>query len=538
MRRLVLSFAVFAALAYALPELSILSQHELAIEPRLIPLPAVVQAQSYSATTFCTTSGPNWTAFGLPACEGFGCAATGGCQAGRTHLVVDTLTDVVDTTATTAAQLASNKGTDGKISFREAVKGGDGTGTAGPRLVTFSVNGYIALSSDLNMEDGNPGQYDNLTIDGGDAPGQGVAIRDWAFFINTSNVIIRFMRFRRGDNTATRDNIAVTGPVGGPYQTDFVFDHLSLAWADDGNIDFNSQAKEITLQWCNHIENMGSGHNLIASGSVECNVSHPGPTEITLHHNFFHQGGRTPEVNTGSIDFRYNVIYRNYDFAGAGATSTVNPFDGPRIKVNYVGNYWKQGSDEANPTAKMIKWVNPSDREPNLPNCPLLGGDMFVSGNIAGARPSNTLPELDIVDDEGGYTILGTENDFPDVTTSDAFTARDAVIAGSGATLPCSDAIDIRVKNEFTNGTGNWCLSEECWNPPTLPPGGYPDLTEECASQPGGGGVKAAMGGKAIISGKAKVQGFGVGDRVIGGLLLIWSLAVALLLHRMLRPHV
>src|SRR5690606_10727762 len=104
----------------------------------------------------------------FPGAEGFGRYATGG--RGGTVYHVTTLED------------SNEPGT-----FRHAVS------QRGPRTVVFDVAGTIFLSSRLHIVN------DNLTIAGQTAPGQGVCIARYPVSVNADNVIIRYMRFRVGN---------------------------------------------------------------------------------------------------------------------------------------------------------------------------------------------------------------------------------------------------------------------------------------------------------------------------------------------------
>ena len=64
----------------------------------------------------------------------------------------------------------------------------------GAKTVVFDVAGTIHLKADLKTNN------DNLTIAGQTSPG-GICLADYAFVINSNEVIIRFLRFRPGDDS-------------------------------------------------------------------------------------------------------------------------------------------------------------------------------------------------------------------------------------------------------------------------------------------------------------------------------------------------
>jgi hypothetical protein len=63
----------------------------------------------------------------------------------------------------------------------------------GPRIVVFCVSGIIMLGTPLSIS--NP----FITIAGQTAPGDGICIRGQTTEINTHDVVLRYLRFRRGN---------------------------------------------------------------------------------------------------------------------------------------------------------------------------------------------------------------------------------------------------------------------------------------------------------------------------------------------------
>ena len=108
----------------------------------------------------------------------------------------------------------------GPGSLREACDAG------GARIVVFNVAGIIRLERPININ----APY--ITIAGQTAPGDGVCLAGESFLINTHDVIIRHMRFRRGDTWVGRRDDAIGGnPVG-----NIILDHISASWGLDENM--------------------------------------------------------------------------------------------------------------------------------------------------------------------------------------------------------------------------------------------------------------------------------------------------------------
>jgi hypothetical protein len=82
--------------------------------------------------------------------------------------------------------VVTNLDDSGPGSFREALE------AAGPRIVVFNVAGIIKLKERIIV------RAPYITIDGSSAPGNGVCIAGDTVELETHDVIIRHMRFRRG----------------------------------------------------------------------------------------------------------------------------------------------------------------------------------------------------------------------------------------------------------------------------------------------------------------------------------------------------
>lgn len=153
----------------------------------------------------------------FPSAQGWGRFATGG-RAGSVYHV----TNLNDT---------------GKGSLRDAVSQPN-------RIVVFDVAGVIKISSRIVFAH-------NLYVAGQTAPGEGITVYgDGVSFSGANHIIVRYMRFRMGQNGSSGKDCA--GIANGQ---NMIFDHCSFAWGLDETFSINPDGKgltpeNITLQNC------------------------------------------------------------------------------------------------------------------------------------------------------------------------------------------------------------------------------------------------------------------------------------------------
>ena len=319
----------------------------------------------------------------------------------------------------------TNLDDDGPGSFRAAVE------TSGPRTVVFRVSGTIELQSEIEIND----PY--LTIAGQTAPGDGICIRGYQVQNQTIQVIIRYLRFRLGDETGVD-----TDCIWGRNRWDIIIDHCSASWSVDETMSFYGNQR-FTLQYC-----------LVAESLYDSN--HPeghhgfggiwGGTNASFHHNLFaHHSSRNPrfagsQTNTCvNTDFRNNVIYNwgyNSSYGGEGGS------------INMVANYYKSGP--ATTSSKLNRIVEPSDANGSwyIEDNYVEGYPLITANNWAGGvQGSYASPAL--IRSDTAHTFVA----IPVETAEEAYAH---VLTDVGANYPHRDAVDLRILNDVVTGTATY----------------------------------------------------------------------------------
>ncbi|MCI0702794.1 MAG: polysaccharide lyase [Planctomycetia bacterium] len=333
----------------------------------------------------------------------------------------------------------------GPGTLREAIE------AKGPRTVVFGVAGIITLETPLAIN------HPFITIAGQSAPGDGVCVKGHSTYLNTHDVVIRYMRFRRG-NLKNRDDA-----LGGNPSGNVIVDHVSASWGLDENLslyrhmqkqadgspDKKLPVENLTIQWS------------ISSEALDLNNHAFGGTwggkNASFHHNLFAcNTGRNPSIGMGgTFDFRNNVLFnwRHRTMDGGDGSS----------RVNVVNNYYKPGPITAGQLRYRICKVEARNAKDRFPGA----GKWFVEGNVVDGFPKISAnnwsggvqfaPEAKLKDEtipsptEKQVRSKEAFTSAP-VTTHSAEEAFELVLANSGSTLPKRDAVDVRVIESVRTG--------------------------------------------------------------------------------------
>src|SRR5688572_9061608 len=322
----------------------------------------------------------------------------------------------------------------GPGTFREACE------AAGPRIVVFNVAGIIKLDDRIRI------RAPYITIAGNTAPGDGVCIAGNTVELETHDVIVRHMRFRRGSTDVGDRNDSIGGnPVG-----NVMIDHVSASWGLDENMsmyrhmysppgggkDLKLPTVNITIQNSIFSEGLNRYHH--AFGSTI------GGLNSTFHHNLWAcNTGRNPSIGMGG-DFTFvnNVLFnwRHRTVDGGDNTS----------RINVINNYLKPGP--ATPKGEIAyRLLKPETARGK--NAAKEYGKAYVNGNITEGNDAVTKDNWAggvQTDGEGYESMLAAAKvnepiKHAALPIQSAKEAYETVLANAGATLPKRDPVDARV---------------------------------------------------------------------------------------------
>lgn len=359
----------------------------------------------------------------FPGAEGGGAFTVGG-RGGKVYVV----TSLAD----------SGPGT-----LREACEQG------GARTVVFNVAGIIQLKSPIII------RAPYLTLAGQTAPGDGVCVAGESVWIDTHDVIVRYLRFRRGATDVGRRDDALGGnPIG-----NIIIDHVSASWGLDENMSIyrhvynNPQTGKadklptvnITIQ--NSIFSEALDYYNHAFGSTI-----GGLNSAFVRNLWANNIARNPSVGMyGDFNFANNVVFNWWNRSADGGDD--------RSEYNFVNNYMKPGPITPLDQPISYRILKPeASRDKDKKD---KYGKAYVAGNIVEGNEKVTKDNWD-----GGVQVEGVAEPekvlagirlkeplpFPHVTVIPTQEAYQYVLANAGATLPKRDAVDARVVEEVRTG--------------------------------------------------------------------------------------
>jgi len=358
----------------------------------------------------------------FPGAEGGG-AYTAGGRGGRVFVV----TSLAD----------SGPGT-----LREACEAG------GARIIVFNVAGIIELKTPIVV------QAPYITIAGQTAPGDGVCVAGESFLIDTHDVVVRYMRFRRGSTDVTRRDDA----LGGNGVGNIILDHVSASWGLDENMSmyrhvYDRGGKDLKLPTVNI-----TIQNSIFSEALDTYNHSFGSTLGGLNSTFMRNLwasniSRSPSIGMyGDFGFVNNVIWNWWNRSADGGDH--------RSEFNFINNYYKPGP--ITPPGKPISYriLKPeSGRDKANANT---FGKAYIHGNVVEGNDRVTKDNWDggvqpaVDGDVAPYLAkIKVDQPFPLSNFGKILTATEAyqyVLENVGATLPRRDAVDERIVKQVKTG--------------------------------------------------------------------------------------
>ncbi|MEZ4796635.1 MAG: T9SS type A sorting domain-containing protein [Flavobacteriaceae bacterium] len=329
----------------------------------------------------------------------------------------------------------TNLNDSGPGSFREACN------ATGARTIVFDVSGNINLNSDIIVTNGD------LTIAGQTAPGDGICIAKSSFVVQASNVMVRYLRFRLGDNgykdangnvvgsdSEDKDVVRILGKPGGTNNV--IFDHCSMSWSIDeiveiyGSTNAADGVSDVTFQYCIFSEALYSSHHTSGNNSEGFKMSE-NTDNVTVYKNLFSSNWEHSIRSEGGCSFEMinNIVY-NFRYTTAIGTANhfalINSFfkkGEPFIFAEYMADYY------------------------TAPGYPAAQTKAYASGNVS---DYSGLTELDGAFLPFEQTIPPVDSGINPDTLNDAIAE---ILENSGAILPIRDAVDNRIINGYNTTT-------------------------------------------------------------------------------------
>ncbi len=331
----------------------------------------------------------------------------------------------------------------GPGTLREACEQG------GARTIVFNVAGIIKLKTPLII------RAPYVTIAGQSAPGDGVCVAGESVWINTHDVVVRYMRFRRGEtNVGRRDDSIGGNPIG-----NIMIDHVSASWGLDENM---SMYRHMYNDSTGAIEQKLPTVNITIQNSIFSEAldtwnhafgSTLGGENCTFMRNLWaDNAGRNPSIGWyGIFNFVNNVVFNWVHRSVDGGDY--------RAMYNIINNYYKPGPLTPKDSPVGHRLVKPEAGRSKLDH--LVFGRAYVNGNIMEGNEAVTKDnwnggvQVEDLPNTGKYTADMKWNaplPMPELTILPTTKAYEYVLTNAGATLPKRDPVDTRIVQQVKTG--------------------------------------------------------------------------------------
>lgn len=314
--------------------------------------------------------------------------------------------------------------------------------TGGARIIVFNVSGVIRLQSPIHI------LAPYVTIAGQTAPGDGICVTGHSFLIDTHDVVIRHMRFRRGaTDVAFRDDA-----LGGNGIGNIIIDHVSASWGLDENMSMyrhvyarDPEGHGLKLPTVNI-----TIQNSIFSEALDA-YNHAFGSTIGGHNSMFARNLYACNISrncsigmSGPFNFVNNVVFNWWNRSIDGGDSSSS--------LNIINNYFKPGPITPLDQPISYRIVKPEVGRGNRGTRRF--GQLYVSGNIVDGNKKVTADNWNGgVQPEGRddnpefLSSIRSNEPFPmsPVTIMDTRQAYEYVLNNVGASFPKRDAVDARI---------------------------------------------------------------------------------------------
>lgn len=332
---------------------------------------------------------------------------------------------------------------EGPGTLREACEKG------GARIIVFQVSGVIQLKSPIHV------RAPYVTIAGQTAPGDGICVSGASFLIDTHDVVIRHMRFRRGaQDVAFRDDA-----LGGNAVGNIIIDHCSASWGLDENMSIYR-----------HVYKRDETGNGLKLPTVNITIQNSIFSEALDAYN--HAFGAT--IGGHNSTFCRNLfasnISRNCSVGMDGGFNLVNnvvfnwwnrSVDGgdENSRYNIINNYFKPGPITPLDQPISYRILKPEASRNKL--TPGVFGKAYVNGNVVHGNSRVTADNW-----AGGVQLadeFSAEEHLPKIRVDQPFEMAPVTILPTqkayrfvldqvGANFPKRDAVDARVVKTVQTG--------------------------------------------------------------------------------------
>ena len=353
--------------------------------------------------------------------------------------------------------------------LRWALRTGDDT----PRTILFNTTGTIYLTSKLKMN------HPNVSILGQSAPGGGICLAGYPLNITQDNVIVRYVRFRAGDEP----NESLTG-LDVENCKNVILDHCSMTWSMEECLTAYD-SDYTTVQWCIIGEGLYNSKN--AKGA-RAYATQWGGEHSTMHHSLItNSHSRSPRFNGVrnqddpqahdlhvESEFANNVVFNwsgyNSIYGGENASTEADAYN----RVYMINNYYRPGpATKQNTSGKRYFMSGSGNNNSELGEWYLSGNKFETSSKFAPLSTIWSDTELAKVNEDNYYgfvsnnasrgvnfwslspsqsiydnNVLKTKPALSGLSYETADNAFQKVTSQAGASLPRYDEVDQRLLDE------------------------------------------------------------------------------------------